>query len=84
MEDHPIESSPALGDLSSDAIALFSSIMDTSNQKMWDFSITSACTISLGVAYIAQCVRLKNMPPESRNKLTMTIWWSLFFNLLAY
>ena len=84
MEDHLIETTHSLRDPSTGSTALYSSIMDTSNKKMWDFSITSACTISLGVAYIAQCVRLKNMPLESRNKLTMTIWWSLFFNLFAY
>ena len=65
MEDHRMINTSTMGDPSTGATAPFSSIMDTSNQKMWDFSITSACTISLGVAYIAQCVRLKNMPLES-------------------
>jgi len=53
------------------------------NDKEWDYSITTGLTITLITIYLIQCVRLHNMPIETRNKLTMTIWWSIFLNLVA-
>jgi len=54
------------------------------NHKSWDFSITTGLTVWVALLYLAQCVRLAHMPCETRNKLTMTIWWSIFLNLVAW
>ena len=55
----------------------------TEANSQWDFSITSGFTISLAVIYLAQCIRLQHMPIETRNKFTMTVWWSIWMNLVA-
>ena len=49
----------------------------------WDFSIVTGLIMSLSVIYLIHCVRLYHMPQETRNRLTMIIWWSLLLNLLA-
>ena len=49
----------------------------------WDYSIASACIISLLVAYVAHIVSLYYRPLDTRNKLTITIWWSLFISMLV-
>lgn len=59
------------------------SIATSFNDKEWDYSITTGLTITLIAIYLIQCVRLHFMPIETRNKLTMTIWWSIFLNLVA-
>ena len=53
------------------------------NQTQWDFSVTSGIIIALMVLYIGQITRRSHMPLTTQNKLTMTIWWSVFFNLAA-
>lgn len=51
-------------------------------QAEWDFSIATGCIVTMCLSYLAQIVRLKTMPLETRNRFTMTIWWSHFINLL--
>ena len=52
-------------------------------RHFWDFSIVTGLIVSLSTMYTIQCVRLLHMPIETRNRLTMTVWWSLLFNLIA-
>ena len=56
---------------------------DASSSGEWDFSIVSGWIESVSVIYIIQCVRLHHMPLDTRNRLTMIIWWSLLLNLIA-
>ena len=53
------------------------------DQNEWDFSIATGCLVALLVAYPAQIVSLYFKPLDARNKLTMTIWWSLFISMLV-
>ena len=55
----------------------------TDQNYQWDFAVTTGMNVALAVCYLVQCVRRNHMPCETRNKLTMTIWWSIFFNLVA-
>ena len=45
--------------------------------------MTSGGIIAVMVLYLANIIRLSYMPCKTRNKLTMTIWWSIFMNLCA-
>ena len=45
--------------------------------------MTTGFTCSLAIIYLVQCIRLTFMPKDQRNKLTMTIWWSILLNLVA-
>lgn len=51
--------------------------------SQWDFSIITGILSACIVLYVAQCIKLMYMPKETRNKLTMTIWWSILLNLVA-
>ena len=53
------------------------------NSAEWDFSVINGILLSMITLYIAQCIRVKFMPIEKRNKLTMIIWWSILLNLIA-
>lgn len=53
------------------------------NQKQWDFSVTSAILTTLMVLFLANIIRLSYMPYVTRNRLTLTIWWSMLLNLVA-
>ena len=50
----------------------------------WEFCITTGILVTLIVVYLAQCVRLSHMPVKTRNKMTMTIWWSILLNLVSF
>ena len=52
-------------------------------EYQWDFSITNSITATLIMFYCVQIVRLYYSGTDKRNKLTLAIYWSLFFNLLA-
>ena len=52
------------------------------NDLIWDFCIATGCVVTLILAYLAQIVRVSFFPLSTRNRLTMTIWWSHFLNLL--
>ena len=45
--------------------------------------MASGVIIAVMVLYLANIIRLSYMPCKTRNKLTMTIWWSIFMNLCA-
>ena len=55
----------------------------TASAKQWDFSVTTGLIIALTVIYLAHITRIRFMPCKTRNRLTMTIWWSVFYNLVA-
>mgnify|MGYP007082967063 CR=1 FL=1 len=57
---------------------------ESTAEHQWDLSITTGFTVGLIVIYLVQCVHLYHMPMETRNKLTMTIWWSILLNLIAW
>ena len=77
---HQVLTSVSSGDPSSEALG---DNLVTDQNKQWDFSFTTGVTISLAVIYLAQCIRLQHMPIETRNKFTMTVWWSIWMNLVA-
>ena len=56
---------------------------EVSETAQWDFSIITGILLACITLYFAQCVRLYFMPLETRNKLTMIIWWSILLNLVA-
>ena len=57
--------------------------VDSPENHSWAFSVITGLVVTLSILYLANCIRLKYMPQETRNKLTMIIWWSLFLNLVA-
>ena len=61
----------------------FSDSMRNEENLSWDFSILSGIVLALITFYIIQIVRLHFMPQETRNKITMKIWWSILLNLIA-
>ena len=52
------------------------------SQLIWDFSIATGCVMTLILAYVAQIVRVSFLPLKTRNRLTMTIWWSHLLNMV--
>ena len=61
----------------------FSDNMRNDANISWDFSILSGIILALIVFYVIQITRLHFMPQETRNKITMKIWWSILLNLIA-
>ena len=49
----------------------------------WDFSIATGCIMLIIIGYLTQIVRLSFWPLETRNRLTMTIWWSILLNMIT-
>ena len=52
-------------------------------RTQWDFCIATGCIVTLGLAYLVRIISLYHKPLETRNKLTMVIWWSFFFSILV-
>lgn len=51
--------------------------------QQWDFSIANGCIVSLLLAYTVRIATIRFEPLETRNKLTLTIFWSHYLNILT-
>ena len=62
----------------------YSKVREEDDEKLsWDFSIATGCIMTLILGYLVQIVSLKFKSLETRNRLTMTIWWSHFLNMIT-
>ena len=52
-------------------------------RTQWEYCVATGCIVTLCLAYFVRIISLYHKPLDTRNKLTMVIWWSFFLSILV-